>query len=149
LNRREFIDFGFKFVVAATLPVGVLASGWNKAAFEATIMDSALYTLYGNKNIIHNPNINIKVKDIVQNGGLVPVSVEAKDIKNVKSISILCPKNPHPLNAKFDISENVYPFVSTRLKLARTSDIYVVVESNGKLYANKKQVKISIGGMGA
>jgi sulfur-oxidizing protein SoxY len=38
--------------------------------------------------------------------------------------------------------------VSTRVKLAETSDVYVLVKAQGKYYVTKKEIKVTIGGCG-
>ena len=40
------------------------------------------------------------------------------------------------------------PQVSTRVKMAKTSDVYAVVKAKGKYYMTKKEIKITIGGCG-
>jgi len=39
-------------------------------------------------------------------------------------------------------------FISTRIKMGKTGDVVAVVKSGGKLYGNKKEVKVTIGGCG-
>ena len=39
-------------------------------------------------------------------------------------------------------------YISTRIKMGKTGNVLVVVKSGGKLYANKKEVKVTIGGCG-
>jgi len=38
--------------------------------------------------------------------------------------------------------------VSNRLKMAKTSKVIAVVESDGKLYSTSKEVKVTVGGCG-
>ena len=40
------------------------------------------------------------------------------------------------------------PFVTTRIKMAKTSDVVAVVKADGKLYSAAKEVKVTIGGCG-
>ena len=40
------------------------------------------------------------------------------------------------------------PYVSTRIKMAKTGDIIAVVKADGKLHSATKEVKVTIGGCG-
>ena len=40
------------------------------------------------------------------------------------------------------------PSVANRIKMARTSNVIVVVEAGGKLYSSNKEVKVTVGGCG-
>ena len=40
------------------------------------------------------------------------------------------------------------PAVANRLKMAKTSNVIVVVEAGGKLYSATKEVKVTVGGCG-
>jgi sulfur-oxidizing protein SoxY len=67
-------------------------------------------------------------------------------LNNVQGISILIEKNPIPLVAKFEFSPDLAPFVSTRLKIAETSAVAVIVETNEGFYTASKKVLITVGG---
>jgi len=38
--------------------------------------------------------------------------------------------------------------VANRLKMAKTSNVIVIVEAGGKLYSTTKEVKVTVGGCG-
>ena len=40
------------------------------------------------------------------------------------------------------------PSVANRIKMARTSNVTVLVEAGGKLYSASKEVKVTVGGCG-
>jgi len=40
------------------------------------------------------------------------------------------------------------PNVANRLKMAKTSNVIVIVEAGGKLYSTAREVKVTIGGCG-
>jgi sulfur-oxidizing protein SoxY len=75
------------------------------------------------------------------------VTVET-DVAGVKSISILASGNNTPLIASFDLGENAVPFVSTRIKMAKTADVVAVVQTADGLISAAKSVKVTIGGCG-
>jgi sulfur-oxidizing protein SoxY len=77
----------------------------------------------------------------------VPIGAVSR-IPGTESISILIAKNPTALAASFDIPAGTDPSVNTRVKLAQTSDVHILVKAQGKYYETKKEVKVTIGGCG-
>mgnify|MGYP003345624932 FL=1 len=58
------------------------------------------------------------------------------------------PKNPLVLIASFDLGEGMDPFVSTRVKMGETSDVYALVKADNRFFFAKKEIKVTIGGCG-
>ncbi len=127
-------------------PKAVMAA-WPKAAFEAKDVDSALNAALGSASATDSSKIKLKAPDIAENGAVVPITVTSS-ISGTESISILVPKNASPMTATFNLGANTEGYVSTRIKMGKTSDVVVVVKAGGKLFSTKKQVKVTIGGCG-
>jgi sulfur-oxidizing protein SoxY len=93
----------------------------------------------------------IKVKmnapEIAENGAVVPISVSTT-LADVTSIAFLVSENPVALVATYRIPAGTAPSVANRIKMARTSNVTVVVEAGGKLYSATKEVKVTVGGCG-
>jgi sulfur-oxidizing protein SoxY len=123
----------------------VFAAQWNKSGFESKAVDDALKSL-GASNLIDSSDIAITAPDIAENGAVVPIAVTSK-IPNTQSIAIISEKNPFPLAASFDISSGD-AYVSTRIKMGRTSIVRAVVKADGKFYTAVKEVKVTVGGCG-
>src|SRR5688572_20205926 len=119
---------------------------WNKAAFESKAIADTLKSL-GAGNPAESRDIVITAPDIAENGAVVPVAVTSK-IPGTQQISIVAEKNPFPLAATFDVANGGEGYVSTRIKMGQTSDVWAVVKADGKFYAAKKEVKITVGGCG-
>ncbi|VAW69486.1 Sulfur oxidation protein SoxY [hydrothermal vent metagenome] len=152
-KRRSFLKssaaagaFGIAVSAGLITPKAVLAA-WPKAAFEATDPNAAIKGALGSSNTTESADIALKAPEIAENGAVVPITVTSK-IAGTESISILIPKNPTPLTATFTMAGNTEGFVSTRVKMSKTSDVLVVVKAGGKLYSTKKEVKVTIGGCG-
>lgn len=128
-------------------PRAVLAAEWPKAAFTATDSATALKDLLGSDATETSDAVKIKAPDIAENGAVVPVTVET-DVEGAKSISIIASGNGTPLIASFDLGENAVPFVSTRIKMAKTADVVAVVRTDTGLFSAAKPVKVTIGGCG-
>jgi sulfur-oxidizing protein SoxY len=134
-------------VGAGLLSPSLVLASWNEAAFNAKEMPSALQSLMGSDATETNDGITIKAPDIAENGAVVPVTVET-GMEGVKSIAIIADQNQTPLIASFDLGESAVPFVSTRIKMAKTSNVVAVVQTADTLYSNAKEVKVTIGGCG-
>ena len=48
----------------------------------------------------------------------------------------------------YKIPAGTMPTVANRIKMAKTSNVMVVVEAGGKLYSATKEVKVTVGGCG-
>ena len=152
-TRRTFLkSSAAASVVGVAVSAGLLTpravfAAWPKAAFEATELDAALTSAFGSTNLTESSDIKLKAPDIAENGAVVPITVTS-NIAGTETISIIVPNNSNPLTASFTLSSNSEGFVSTRIKMGKTSDVVVVVKANGKLYTAKKEVKVTIGGCG-
>jgi sulfur-oxidizing protein SoxY len=134
-------------VGAGLLTPRMVMAAWPKAAFEAKSVDAAMSSLLGSGSAEASGAITVKAPDIAENGSVVPVTIST-DMSGVESISIMAASNNTPLAASFALGSSAKGFVSTRIKMAKTSDVVAVVKAGGKLYSAKKNVKVTIGGCG-
>lgn len=153
LLRRKFIKTA-TFVGAAVTTVGTGAlipqrvlGAYAKAAFEATDVSGALNASLGSDQHTASGAIQLKAPDIAENGAVVPITVST-DMANVNAISIVASGNASPLTSTYQLTAACEPFVSTRIKMGKTSDVIAVVKADGKLYSATKEVKVTIGGCG-
>jgi sulfur-oxidizing protein SoxY len=128
-------------------PEDALAQTWNKAAFDAKSFDEAMKAL-GSAAPTQSKDITfVSTPDIAENGAVVPVGI-ASAIPKTESIAILIEKNPSTLTANFDIPPGTDPTISTRVKMAQTSNVYALVKADGKYYVASKEIKVTLGGCG-
>jgi sulfur-oxidizing protein SoxY len=127
-------------------PRTVLAA-WPKSAFEAKSVDDALNSLLGSSSTSASGDIKIKAPDIAENGAVVPVTITTS-IGSIESISIVTKNNGTPLAASFNMASNTKGFISTRIKMGKTSDVMAVIKAGGKSYVAQKNIKVTIGGCG-
>ncbi len=152
MNRRTLLKSSIAAsVVTVAAGAGLLAPGqllaaYPKAAFAAKDSSAALTAALGVGEYSESSDIKIKAPDIAENGSVVPVTVTSK-IDAVESISILSEANASPLIASFNLV-SAEPYISTRIKMGKTGNVVAVVKAGGKLYAAKKEVKVTIGGCG-
>jgi sulfur-oxidizing protein SoxY len=155
LDRRLALQcLGLGGIAALGLGLGVNlpalaaeeAPAWPKDAFSQKDETHAIATLYG-KPVESSDQVSLDVPEIAENGAVVPISMTTS-LPNVTSISVVIPENPFPLAASYRLPEGTEPSIACRLKMAKTSDVVVVVESSGKLYGAKRPVKVTLGGCG-
>jgi len=153
MKRRTFLKGSVAAgAVSAAVGAGLLTprmvlAAWPTNAFQAKSVDSALDALSGSHALEGSDKISIRAPDIAENGAVVPVSVTTS-IDGIESISILAEKNATPLTASFVLGPTTEGFVSTRIKMGKTSSVIAVVKAGGKLYSTGKEVKVTIGGCG-
>lgn len=134
-------------VAAGFIPAGeALAQQWNAGAFATKSFADAVKAL-GGSGASENKAIQITAPEIAENGLVVPIAVTS-NIPKTESIAILIEKNPNLLSAVFDIPAGTDAFVSTRVKLAESTDVYALVKADGRYYFVKKDIKVTIGGCG-
>ncbi|MDZ7803525.1 thiosulfate oxidation carrier protein SoxY [Thiohalophilus sp.] len=153
MQRRTFLKGSLASgTVAVAVSAGLLTPGavmaaWPKRAFETESMETAMNDLFGTAQTQPTDDITIKAPDIAENGAVVPVSVET-GIGGIEEIAIIAEKNGSPLAANFKLANNAKGYVSTRIKMAKTSNVIAVVKTGGKAYSARKEVKVTIGGCG-
>jgi len=91
---------------------------------------------------------------IAENGLVVPLKVEVnhpmEEGNYVKAIHLYAAGNPTPKIVTVNLTPaNGKAYFSTRTKLAKSQDVFVVAElSNGTFLKDTKNVKVTIGGCG-
>lgn len=147
MQRRNFLTLLLGMATSLlVVPLSALAAVWNKAAFETTKLDVAIKSLDVVDEIV-SQDIQIIAPDKAENGAIVQVEIKS-NIANTESISILVEKNPTPLIAHFKFSNGAEPFVITRIKMAETSDVKVVVKAGAQYFTNAKNVIVLENGCG-
>jgi len=154
-RRREILQTGSGMTLLAMLGAtgwllprdAVAADAWNAAAFDTRSMDDTMKALGGGTPVPSNAITFVQTPDIAENGAVVPVGI-ASAIPNTQAIAILIEKNPNMLAAVFDIPAGTDPSISTRVKMAQTSNIVALVKADGKYFYAAKDVKVTLGGCG-
>ena len=152
MKRRAFLKntlaTGVLGVAVGTglLKPKVVLAAWPEDAFSKKTMSEAIAAI-GGGSASPSGDINIKAPDIAENGAVVPITVSTS-IPGVEKISLFVENNPQPLAASFDLTSSCEGFVSTRIKMGKTSDVVAVVQAGGKAFSASKTVKVTIGGCG-
>jgi sulfur-oxidizing protein SoxY len=115
-------------------------------AFASGSLDDVLKAL--DAAPLPDPQISLVVPDLVENGAVVPVEVTSR-LPGPQSIFVISEANPFPLVVRFFIPEGTDPFVATRIKVARSCNIYALVEADGRFHSAMKATQVTRGGCGA
>jgi sulfur-oxidizing protein SoxY len=145
---RRLILQGAGLVILAGLSPALAAANdkYPEDAFKQKGEADAIKALYG-KTAETSDKVKLDAPEIAENGAVVPIAVTTT-LENVTSISFLVSENPNALAASYKIPAGTMPSVANRLKMAKTSNVIVIVEAGGKLYSATKEVKVTVGGCG-
>jgi sulfur-oxidizing protein SoxY len=140
LTGLSVVSFG------ATPTLAAANDKYPEDAFKQKDGKEAIKLLYG-RPIEPSEKIKLDAPEIAENGAVVPISVSTS-LVDVTSIAFVVPENPNVLAAYYKIPQGTLPNVANRLKMAKTSNVTVIVESGGKLFSATKEVKVTVGGCG-
>jgi sulfur-oxidizing protein SoxY len=135
-------------IVSFGVPTGLAAANdkYPEDAFKQKDNKEAIRLLYG-RTAEPSDKIKLDAPEIAENGAVVPISVSTS-LADVTSIAFVVPENPNVLAAYYKIPQGTMPNVANRLKMAKTSNVIVIVEAGGKLFSATKEVKVTVGGCG-
>ncbi len=147
MQRRDFLSILAGAAASVLmLPIKALAAAWNKAAFEATKLEDATKNLAINGEI-PSKDIEIIAPDLAENGAIVQIEITSR-IPNTEAMSVLVEHNPTALIGNFMFSNGALPYLVTRIKMAETSDVKIIVKAGDKYYTNSKAVEVLENGCG-
>ena len=125
-QRRSLLKYSAVFgLMASTGLISVAqAQEWNKAAFEGKSLDD-VFKILGAGSPDKSSAVTLNAPDIAENGAVVPVGITTT--LKAEQMAILVEKNPSALAAQFFIPAGTDSFVTTRIKMGQTSNVYGLV----------------------
>lgn len=149
-TRREMLAMSARvasLLAAAGFIPGLAHAAWPKAAFETKSFADAVKALGGGAPVA-STEVTITGPDIAENGAVVPVGASTT-AAGAKRLLLLVEKNPSALAAVFELTDAIEPDISTRVKMAQTSNVYAVaLMADGRALYAVKEIKVTIGGCG-
>lgn len=150
-GRREVLKAGagagiWAVLTAAGLVAPAFAAAHDDTAFAATSLDAALQAL-GAREARDSDGIRIGLPDVAEDGRAVPVTVSS-ELPATERIVVLIEDNPYPLAANFRLSPAMRPEIQTRVRMARSTRVHVIVKAEGGLFAARRDIKVTVGGCG-
>ncbi|MCK5872208.1 MAG: thiosulfate oxidation carrier protein SoxY [Methylococcales bacterium] len=146
-DRRNFFKKTIAIISSSLLFSQRADAKWLAALFSKSSVSESLKHSFNTHEIKVSDKINLKIPTIAENGAVVPLTVTSY-LENTEQIYIFVEKNPIPLVAIFNLSPKVDALVSARIKMAKTSEVIIIVKAQSLLYKTQKKVKVTIGGCG-
>jgi sulfur-oxidizing protein SoxY len=146
MERRLFLKSAMAgSAVATAVTAGLLTPTFaiaDVAKFEKVSTDVTARIAGASKG-----SFKFKAPKVAENGAVVPLTIDASKMLDVTSITLVIMNNSTPMAASFALS-GAKGFVSTRVKMGKTSPVVAFVVAGGKDYAVTKEVTVTIGGCG-
>jgi len=145
IDRRRFLSIGSSGLALCLSPFPAFATPIKVVqAVKKVIGDTTM----------QQGKITLRVPEIAENGNSVPlgVSVESpmtpKDF--VEALHLFADANPNPETASFYFGpHNGKAAITTRVRLAQTQKVVAVAKmSDGSVWIDRKEIKVTIGGCG-
>ena len=147
MKRRLFLKSAMAgSAVATAVGAGLLTPSMvfaNTADFKAVSDATAAASAGAGKG-----SFKFKAPKIAENGAVVPMTVDASNMDGVTNISFFVKENGTPLAASFNLSGAAAGYVSTRIKMGKTSQVEALVTAGGATTKVAQEVKVTIGGCG-
>lgn len=92
--------------------------------------------------------VRVVAPEIAVDGANVMLEVYGM-VPGVDGFVVFVENNPVPLVAAYRLAPEVLPYLQMRVKVAETSNVWVVARIGGQFYQAYKTVKVTVGGCGA
>jgi sulfur-oxidizing protein SoxY len=148
-SRRRIVQGLMAAAALVAMPITAFAR--NSEAFGLGDFAKARSTMFGGQDIADGSDgITLELPDIAESPAKTNVKVKVDEAKlgALKSITFMAEVNPTPISAKFYFSPRVEPELETFIKLAGTTMVHAIVETEKGLYSASKEVKATLGGCG-
>ena len=147
MNRRQALSHSAR-VSTLLATAGMLWSpppALAAAAFESRNLADAVKSLGGSAPA-ESRDVLLTAPDISENAAQVQVSMSTA-LPGVRRLLLLVEKNPSVLSAVFELSDAVDANITTRVKMAQSSNVYAVaMMADGRVLFARKDVKVTLGG---
>ena len=151
-TRRQFLKQQL-LTGSAIIAAGGLATLSLPASATAEDVAKALADFVGDSET-QTGKLSLKTPEIAENGNTVPISFNVEsdmtEESYVESVMVLAEGNPNPDVITFYFTPASGKAVaSTRMRLAKTQNVIAVAKmSDGSVYTDTKNIKVTIGGCG-
>ena len=153
MTRRAMLGVLAAVAGGALTPRGAAAA--EPALGQNEAVDAALKRVFGGRPMKDGSGmIKLDIPLIAENGAVVPVSVEVSAPMTpqsyIKTIYIVADKNRIPIVTRVALTPaSGQAYMGANIRLGETTDVRAIAEqSDGTLYALKREVKVTVGGCG-
>ncbi|WP_306027365.1 thiosulfate oxidation carrier protein SoxY [Stappia sp. MMSF_3263] len=147
ITRRQALALGAGAAV-------LTAAGLPSLAFADDAKVQAAIDAFSGGAAPETGTVSLTAPEIAENGNTVPIGVSVEspmtEADHVTAVILLAAGNPQPGVATFHFSPmSGAAEATTRMRLAKTQDVIALAKtSTGKVYMDRKSVKVTIGGCG-
>ncbi len=145
-TRRDALAMG-----SAAFAASVLAP--HLAMAKPSDVEAELAKLFGTTKMAEG-RIKLDLPAIAENGLVVPLTIDVEsamtELDHVKAVHVFADGNPQPGVISFFFTPACgKASASTRIRLAQTQNIIAVAQmGDGRIFATRQEVKVTIGGCG-
>lgn len=147
-QRRHFLKAGLATALLLGLPISKVhaATGSKKYLDMPQNLRDELYKIYGRRarRILLTDQLKLDMPEIAENGAVVPATISGEQ-GTASSLVILVERNPQPVATRISLYEGADFRCGTRLKIGRSSNVYLVVKTDQGLIGSMTNVKVTIG----
>ncbi len=141
MKRRTLLQASLlPLAAAAGVTPGRALAAYPKKAFKAKQVAVALRESVGTADIAESDRIVVEMPSIASDPDLVPVRIRS-GFDNTESITIIVAANPSPLTAHYRLHAP-QAYITTRVRMADSGDVLVVVKADGNLYSRRQAVSV-------
>ena len=147
ITRRQALALGAGAAV-------LTATGLPRLALADDAKVQAAIDAFSGGTAPETGTVSLTAPEIAENGNTVPIGVSVDspmtEADHVTAVILLATGNPLPGVATFHFSPmSGAADATTRMRLAKTQDVIALAKtSTGKVYMDRKSVKVTIGGCG-
>lgn len=138
--------------VIRQLMTAMLGLGWFdavgiRAVFQWIGVKDTGNQVLTDESILENDTteIHMEIPTLAEDGSMVPIKISTR-LAQVRSITVIADNNPVPVVAKFLLGPTVAPIIATRIKLAESTPVNVVIETGQQRYQRQQFVQVIKGG---
>ena len=150
IDRRELLARSAAvaaLLAAAGLLPGAAQAAWPRAAFEAKSLADVIKAL-GGAAPVASKELSLGGPDSAENGGVVPLTLSSS-LAGIRQMVLLVEKNPNMLSAIFELSDSVEADFKLNVKMAQTSNLYLVaLLRDGRVLYTTREVQVTLGACG-
>ena len=136
MKRRTLLKAGVQVALTGMIIPRAAIAEYPTGAFLAKETPEA----FGTADIGATDKIEIEAPHIASDANMVPVRIRSGFV-NTESISLVVAGNESPFTAVFKLYES-QNFVSTRIRMADSSDLLVIVKADGMLHTSTRPIRV-------
>lgn len=146
MHRRTFIELLTLSIANLGLARRARAN-WRSEDFASGDFQAKWQSITDNEAVIDTTDIHLSLPQIAENGAVVPITIRS-ELDNLDKLYLLVEKNPTPLAAVFELSPVVSVYLTARIKMAESCNVYVLAKQGDRWLRCGQWVNVMVGGCG-